>query len=220
MTRQGMAFFDFDGTIIKGDSIVPFLLYGYKKGFVPLGAFFKAVLAAIGYAFGRLSDVEAKQRSLAFLMGKNKKEIDVLAENFFNDILKKRCYHQALETIEQCKREGLKVLIVSASPDVYMQAVKTGLGADAIIATRCALDENNVYLGGLASNNCKGFEKTLRIAEFVASAGLDVDFEKSKGFGDSFSDVPMLELTAHPVIINGKKKTILRTPHMQHTQWK
>ncbi len=220
MKRQGVAFFDFDGTIIKGDSIVPYFRYGFKTGFIPFKSLMKALWAYGLFSLKRISDEEAKGRSLGFLKGKTKKETDQWAEDFFNERLKKRCFKKALGEMEELKKKGVKIIIVSASQDVYMQAVKKGLEVDAVIATRCALDENDVHLGCLGSNNCKGFEKTLRIAEYMASAGMDVDFEASFSYGDSLSDVPMLELTRYPTIVNGKRKTITKTPHMAHVRWK
>jgi len=217
---EGVAFFDFDGTMIKGDSIVPFLWYGYKKKFVPVKQLFSAAWAFTLYFLKRLSAAEAKERGLLFLQGKTKEEMAAHAEAFYAEVLKKRLFKDALDSLSACRQKGLKVIIVSASPDVYMQAVKEQLGVFAVIATRCALDANDIYLGCLASDNCKGFEKPLRIAEYMASAGLNVDFESSAGFGDSFSDVPMLELTGQPTIVNGKKRTISKTPHMAHVKWK
>lgn len=220
MALEGVAFFDFDGTIAKGDSIVPFLWYGYKKKFVPLKQLFTAAWASALYFIKRISAAEAKARGLMFLKGKAKQEMDMHAEAFYEDVLKKRLFKDALETLAACRQKGLKVVIVSASPDVYMQAVKEKLGASAVIATRCALDEKDIYLGCLASDNCKGFEKPLRIAEYMASAGLNVDFERSMGFGDSLADVPMLELTGQPTIVNGRKKVVKKTPHMKQVKWK
>ena len=44
--KQAFAFFDFDGTMIPGDSIAAFVRYARKKGIMPRREFFKALLAA------------------------------------------------------------------------------------------------------------------------------------------------------------------------------
>ena len=42
MTPTAFAFFDFDDTLAKGDSIFPFLLYCIKRGYAPKIQLFKA----------------------------------------------------------------------------------------------------------------------------------------------------------------------------------
>lgn len=219
MLHTGIALFDFDGTIVKGDSIVPFICYSALKGFAPPWASFKAVWAYIRYGLKLIDDLKAKEEALSFLKGKPKSAADALSERFYQDVLKKRLFPEALKELEQCRQDGLIVLIVSASPDVYMHAVKNGLGVQAVIATRCALDADDVYLGRLASQNCKGFEKTLRVAEYLAALGIEPDMASSRSYGDTLSDVPMLRLTRFATLVNGSRRAIRETADLRHVTW-
>lgn len=220
MKQQGIALFDFDGTIAKGDSIVPFVLYSVRKGFAPVSSIFTALFASVKYML-KLSDAaRAKEESIAFLRGKPKHTVDSFAEQFYADVLRKRLFPDAVREIDACRQKGLMVIIVSASPDAYMQAVKKGLGVADVIATRCALDEKEQYIGKLSSENCKGFQKTLRVAEYLAARGLEADMRVSCSYGDSPSDVPMLLLTNKQTVVNGSRRLVKDTPQMKHVVWK
>lgn len=220
MITQGIALFDFDGTISRGDSIIPFMIYAVQKKFAPFSCIPKAIIAYARYAFKRITAVQAKDIAMAFLRGKSKTEVDAFATQFFSDVLQKRLYQDALIELAKCRQEKLCILLVSASPDAYMLVLKDLLQVDDVIATRCARDAEDRYLGQLASENCKGFEKTLRIAEYLAAHGIEVDLAKSRSYGDSLSDLPMLELTPRPTVINASCRLRKKTAHMKHIKWR
>ena len=61
MEKQAtLALFDFDGTIIPGDSIVRYTRWARKKGAMSWGKFLKACLAAIGYPLRLVSSERSK----------------------------------------------------------------------------------------------------------------------------------------------------------------
>ncbi len=221
MTRQGFALFDFDGTLAKGDSIVPFSLYAVRKGFAPLLYVSRLAQAVFGYALHIYSDAQAKERALSFLRGKSVKEVRDFSESFFREILRPRIYPDARREIERCKAEGLRVLVVTASPEVYLQPLLEELGVDDIIGTRVDVTPEGIYSGLLSGNNCKGLEKPLRIAEYLAAKGYVLDTASSWAYGDTASDLPMMNLTGHPVAVNAREK-LRKTAgtDVQHVSWR
>jgi HAD superfamily hydrolase (TIGR01490 family) len=219
MRRTGIAFFDFDGTVVRGDSILPFIRYGIKTGFAPHSAAIRALWAYMRYAFHLIGADKAKEASLSFLRGKTSLETDIFAEAFYEHILKKRLYPAAVREINQLAREGFTILLVTASPDAYMNILQRKLAITDVIATRLALDEQSRYTGRLASANCSGFEKTLRVAEYLAAGGLEPDLRVSRSYGNSLSDQPMLELTRLAVLVNGSRKARRRMPGITYAKW-
>ena len=220
MTRKAIALFDFDGTLSKGDSIIPFLKYCVKTGFAPWYVLPKG--AALGAMYlTRLvkSDTWAKERALSFLKGKGYWETQQVAEGFYREVLSRRIYPKGLEEIRRLREKGYVILIVSASPDVYMEPVRRALEAEAVLATRCGLDAMHLYTGGFASLNCRGFEKTLRIAEYLAAKGYELDVDLSRAYGDSAGDWPMMCLTANPVAVNAKKSLLKKAPQIERAHW-
>ena len=111
------------------------------------------------------------------------------------------------------------MLVVSASPSVYMDVLPEFLPADGVIATTCGMDEQGCF-NGLVGENCKELQKPLRIAAYLAAKHLVLLPEKSCAYGDSKSDVPMLSLVSSPVLVNPKEGLKAMLPNARVVTWR
>lgn len=220
MTVQAsFALFDFDKTLCRGDSVLPYLLYCIRKGHAPKGQIFRA---AAGYVKQRIKPslvTVAKMEALSFITGKTEKEMDDIARGFFREVQQKKFFKDGLEELKRLRKEGKKILVVSASASVYMRVLPEFLPVDAVLSTVCAVDEDGRY-NGLIGENCKGLQKPLRIAEYLAANHMTLDYATSCAYGDSASDAPMLSLTAQPVMVNPAKGLKAVLPEAKEVSWK
>ena len=109
------ALFDFDDTLARGDSVVPYLLYCIRRGVAPWTQLFRAVR---GYVHQRLHPEEiaaAKTIALSFLRGQTRQRMDDLARDFFRDVLTKRFYQEGVAELQRLRQEGYTVVVISAS---------------------------------------------------------------------------------------------------------
>ncbi len=212
------ALFDFDNTLAKGDSIVPFLMYCIRRGQAPWYQVFKALHGFLEQKRNPEKISTAKGRTLSFLKGRKQDEVHDLARSFWRDSLSKRLYEAGIAEMKKLKSQGYYVLVVSASPSVYMDVLPEFLPADGVISTVCGLDAQACY-NGLVGENCKELQKPLRIAEYLASNHLVLDPQQSRAYGDSKSDAPMLSLVATPVVVNGNKDLQALVPTATTVYW-
>ncbi len=203
---EHFALFDFDGTIAKGDSIISFMWYSFVKKEMTLKQLLKAGTAYMGYAFGRIDDTQAKEVAISFLQGKQQAYVQAFCQKWYDEKMASKIFVQAAAEIDQLKKEGCLVLVITASPDVYMDPFKKAFGITDVIGTRVDIDNQNIYSGRISGNNCRGIEKNLRLAEYLAAKGWTLDTEKSCGYGNSSHDEAMLHLVGKPVLINPSKK--------------
>ncbi len=220
MIRQGFALFDMDGTVTKGDSILPMIRYAAKTRLAKKSQLPCIALAFLGYSLGLLSDTRAKEMAISFLKGKTAAQIHDFAEAFCRDVLIRRVLPGARAEIKACREAGLRVLLVTASPDFYLQPLMRELHLDGIIGTRADVSPEGVYTGRIAGLNCRSMEKPLRIAEYLAAGGYELDTENSRAYGDSGHDWPMMSLVKHPVAVNAKKTLLRRCGDCRQTVWK
>ena len=211
MTEKA-AFFDFDGTCIRGDSVVHIVRYACKNGVSPLRVF-PAVGWGLLYKLGLASECAAKTHGLRFLQRMNPEQRDEFCRNFVRDDLKKRVFKDAEDCIRDLKEQGFEIWLVSASTENYMHYVKELMGAGTLLCT--PIDEN-----GTVKNNCKGEEKVRRIKAEIARRGIAVNFDACAAFGDSKSDSPMLNLTGRKCAVNAKKALIKKLPACEKLSWK
>lgn len=191
------AFFDFDGTMRRGDSIVPFLGLARRKGFMSLKVYLNAGRYALKYYLTKSCTAEeVKEKALSFLPGMEAEERRALCASFAEK-LTEEVYPAARRAWDQAGEEGYLRVLLSASPDCYMRDVAKELKADALLCT--PVDEQ-----GHISRNCKGEEKVRRALAWAEERG--VDMRASRAYGDSGSDAPILRAVGEGWAVNPKRK--------------
>lgn len=211
--QKTFALFDFDGTLCPGDSLIPFCLYAFRHGRCSLPRLLFGGLAGIGYGLRLVSARQSKQAALGFLKGMTVAEADALAQSFCREKLLPRLYPQGVQAVKDHHNARERALLVSASPELYLKFLRERLPLDGIVATRLHVDETGRYTGQIAGENCRGVEKPLRLAEYLAARGEEIDYASSCAYGDSAGDAPMMELCARKAAINPKRKLMKRLCH-------
>lgn len=218
MRQAAFALFDFDKTLSRGDSVVPFLLYCIRRGVAPVGQLPRALH---GYVRQRIHPEQialAKEWTLSFLAGRAKAEVDELARDFWRDALRQRIFRQGEAELARLRAEGYAIVVVSASASAYMNVLPEFLPVDGVLATVCGVDADGRY-NGRVGENCKGVQKPLRIAEYLAANHLTLDYDASRAYGDSASDAPMLSLVANPVLVNPQPGLRKAFPEARVVKW-
>lgn len=195
--KKSFAIFDVDHTIINIDSMFAMLFFGIKKK--PLTVFYLPVILIkmILYSL-KIIDVKRAKEAIYFpikFLGEND------FEEFYDNVLLRRIYPDVMKTLEKHKEYGCHVLLVSASPEIYLKYFKKNTSIDGVIGTRLKL-MNNRCTNIIEGENCKGFEKVKRINEYLEKNDLKIDFENSFAYSDSLSDKPMLSLVKNRYRVN------------------
>ena len=209
---QPLALFDFDGTLIPGDSIVALVRYARKRGVLSLGDSLRAAFAALGYGLGLVSAADSKNAALRFRMRLTEQERDALDRAFVKECLLPIVYPQGKACIERHRQAGRVPVIVTASTENYMRYVAEALNIPVLLATPMKPD-------GTIGDNCKGEKKPRRIRRWLDERGIQADFAASYAYGDSKSDLPMLRMCGHPVQVNPKKALRKAAPDMEKKIW-
>ena len=216
-TPTAFVFTDFDDTLAKGDSILPYLLYCIRRGLAPRRQLLKAAVAFLRWKLQPSTGRAAKETSLSFIAGRTVAEMDEIARDFFREEQSKRFFREGVSEMQRLREKGVKVVVVSASSDVYMRVLPEFLPCDEVICTVCETMDG-VYTGKVGKN-CKGEEKVARIQAWLDERDLSINRAASSGYGDSPSDAPMLLLTGTPVLVNPKKKLRACIPGGRIAHW-
>ena len=200
------ALFDFDGTLIRGDSILLMVLYARRKNLLDRRQLCAALWVAVRYGLHLTPAVRAKECALSFLAGKSAPGVETVVQSFYHDVLEPRLRPQGIATIARHRDAGHEVLLISASSSFYLEPLKAKLGLTDIIGTRFDFDPIGTFTGRVCGDNCRGVQKPLRLAEYLAAKGDRLDYETSTAYGDSYGDLSMLRLCAHKVAVNPKRR--------------
>ena len=157
-----MAAFDFDGTITRRDTLVPFLrqVAGHR-GF---GAAFVAALPALRAAERR----EAYKAAVLHRILGGLRAADLHAEaRAYGSDLSSRFRPEIVDRIRWHQDEGHEVVIVSASLRAYLDPVVEHLGLDGVCAVELEVDDEGLLTGHMVGANCRGPEKVRRLTDWL-----------------------------------------------------
>ena len=188
-----VAVFDFDGTMVPGDSLIPFTWRAAGPVAFVLAALRRGPRIILATAFGIGSRDTAKEAFLrSALRGRSLAAVRKQAEAFAAD-LEERIDPSSLRRLEWHRDQGHELVLVSASLDVYLEPLGRRLGFDAVLASRLAVDESaDLVTGGLDGPNVRAHEKVARLRRWLGGDPCEL-----WAYGDSAGDRELLALADH-----------------------
>lgn len=183
-----LALFDFDGTITFSDTFTPFLYFASSRGHI-VRQYIRLAPKILEYKLGLLPATEMRALAAgAALGGRPETELRKLGAAYAEEVLPGRVRPHALERIRWHQQRGDRVVVVSASLEVYLRPWAEVLALD-VIATELGV-EADVITGGYSGGDCTGLEKARRVeARYRLS-----DFSNVFAYGDTSEDAALLSL--------------------------
>ncbi|MDH5784997.1 MAG: HAD-IB family hydrolase [Chromatiales bacterium] len=192
MQSNVVALFDFDGTVTTRDSLLPFLWHLLGPWKLMRYAFILSPLL-IGYALRLIPNGVAKERLLGRMVGGMLlTRLQGEAQRFARDILPRLVRRSCAERIAWHQAQGHRVIIVSASLELYLRPWAVSQGIGDVLATRLAEVQGRAadHFDGV---NCYGGEKAQRVQEYLG----DLSKLEIYAYGDSRGDREMLSMADH-----------------------
>jgi phosphatidylglycerophosphatase C len=157
-----LAVFDLDGTITRHDTLIQYVLGYLKTRPWRVFGFLLALPAVLRYLLG-LSDRGSLKASVIHwtLGGSRRADIEAWTVRFVARLLQRGVFREALDRIAAHRRAGDVLVLMSASPDLYVPAIARELGFDVTICTGVRWMSDRLD-GALTTPNCRGQEKAVR----------------------------------------------------------
>ena len=184
---MNIALFDFDGTISSKDSFMLYTLYISGSIKFVIGLLILSPIL-IMYKFRLVSNQFMKSSIIRFYY-KNLSldQAKKLSKSFNSEILAKIIRKKALDRIEWHKKNNDKIVVVTASPDLWLNDWCNKNDLD-LVSTRLEVTDGK-FTGNLIGMNCFGPEKVRRVKEKYELE----NYEKIYDYGDSRGDKELLE---------------------------
>ncbi len=180
--------FDFDGTLTVKDSFTAFLKWRAGPVRYALGLA-RLMPAAVAYLFhrdrGRIKAAAVGE----FLRGVPHDALEADARKFAETHARKLLRPDAVATWKRWRKQRVRLVIVTASPELVVGPFGRGLGADAVLGTQLSYDPQNRILGAFSGPNCRGAEKVVRLKEVFGP-----DFRLKAAYGDTSGDTEMIAM--------------------------
>lgn len=216
----GLAVFDFDGTLARGDSLLPFLAR------VAGGDTLRRHLAGsvAGAASRRFPVRPLAGRHLpgreTLVKGGDASDADDDFKTAFKRRLLRRClagvplerareaaaemgawvrWHTPLrDTLMRHADQGHRILVATGALTLYMPVLLADLPVHDLLGTEMAVGEDGLLTGEMVAGNCVRAEKARRLALWMEETG---PYGRRWGYGNQPSDLPFLALMDEATVV-------------------
>ncbi|MFX0548839.1 HAD-IB family hydrolase [Hathewaya histolytica] len=202
---EKLAIFDVDFTLTKKETLLEFYKFMLKKHPKFLIYIPRTVFSGLFYVLKFHDEKKTKEIFTRFIRGIREEDMEDIVKEFYEKVLCRIIYKDSIDMIAKLKKEGCKVILISASPEFYLKSLYNIKEVDKIIGTRIS-KKDGIYQNKLEGENCKGEEKVRRLKSYIKEKNIDVDFKNSYMFSDSLADLPLFKLVGKPYLINYNKK--------------
>ena len=217
MPERLLAIFDLDGTITRHDTLWP-----YIRGFLRAhpGRWWRlapCLLPLTAYVCGARDRGRLKGAIIRWTLGGvSRATLAAWSAEFTARLLRRGLYAEALDCIASLRRESACLVLLSASPDLYVPTIAKALGFDEWACTIVRWRDDDTLDGALASANQRGPEK----ARYVRSLLAERQPQTSRAYGNSPADLEHLQLVSAGTYVNGRAQELAGMPNVQAVIWR
>ena len=193
-TAKGIAAFDFDGTLVAGDSLPRYLsrLLGRSR--------FASVLSASGPAMAAAYRSTGRDGAKAALLKRAVAGVEAaramdVGESFAG-LLAGQVRPRMADRIEWHREQGHRLVLVSASLGLYLIPFGKLRSFDEVIATALEVGPDDRLTGLLQGPNVRAAQKAVLLRELIGSEAVTV-----WAYGDSRGDREMLAMADFPTLL-------------------
>lgn len=196
MRKRQMVAFDFDGTLIRRDSLLEFIrfVFGNVKLVIGLARYMPVIIAA---KLGLYHNGKAKEKVFSYFFGGMSYATFRKYGEVFAGKLDSMLKAEGMELLEYYQRSGFTVFVVSASVEEWVRPWCNNHQIRNVIGTQVETLPNGVLSGRFRTPNCYGAEKRRRFLETEPNR----DEYVLHVYGDSRGDKELIEFADFGKII-------------------
>lgn len=195
-----IAFFDFDETLIVGNSGQLWIRRELREGNITPTQFLRAAVWMLRYKMGWASMDDALRTAIGSLRGQSEQALRARTRAFYETEVRMLYRTGARPALERHRARGDAVVLLTASSVYLSELVAAELGLDDVLCNRFEVDEAGAHTGRPVGNLCFGAGKLGYAEAYAQQRG--VSLSDCWFYTDSYSDLPVLERMGHPVVVN------------------
>ncbi|MDR0730115.1 MAG: HAD-IB family hydrolase [Treponema sp.] len=191
-------FFDVDYTLLRSSTSWYVLLEALKRRVVKFRQLRQLPLEWLRYKTGRIHQdfIEIAVKRLA---GLDRRVLEELAQVCFETRLKTNLYREGLCLIGEIRRRGEPVYLASSSIKTLLEPLERFLAVDGSLASVLEFS-GGTSTGRLSGKALFGPNKLEAVRDWLEQRA--VKPEDLFFYSDSYTDLPLLEFSGHPVAVN------------------
>lgn len=195
---MSIAFFDLDRTILSINSGTGWVLREWKSGRLGYLKLVRALSWLAQYRMGLADLGDSIRLAVQDLEGDLEQEIRQRSEAYWDEEVVEHIRAQARETIEEHRKKGDKLVLLSGTSLYLAECAQRELALDAILCNRFEVQAER-FTGRCVEPISYGEGKTILAQQYAQRVGEDL--KDCFFYTDSYSDLDTLKHVGHPVVV-------------------
>ena len=197
------AFFDLDGTLVRGFTATVHAAHRIRNRQSGFGEVSGIVEATLRYKLGRMQFARLLQRASGYLAGESLTDLERLGDELFRSRVAARLFPVMTQVVAAHQQRGHTVALSSSALTMHAGPVARHLGIDHVLCNHFETDGADRLTGRIAKPIVWGRQKASAVTEF--STGRGIDLTQSFCYADGTEDIPVLSAVGHPYAVNPRQ---------------
>ena len=216
MNERNLAVFDLDGTLTRHDTLVPFIAGFLWRHPWRLWRLARCLAPLLRYATGPRDRAVLKSSIIQHTLGGvASAPLARWADRFAARLLHAGLYAEALECLSAHRRTQDYLVLLSASPNLYVPVIAQALGFDECLCTEVHWRSDGTLDGRLSSANRRGAEKARCVNTLLAEHQPLLSY----AYGNSPADLEHLQRVSAGTYVNGSPAALVNLPNVRAVRW-
>jgi HAD superfamily hydrolase (TIGR01490 family) len=198
-----IAFFDFDETLIVGNSGNLWIRRELRSGNINRLQALRAASWMVRYRLGFASMEEALRTAIRSLAGTPEQALRQRTRDFYEEEVRQLYRSGARAAVDHHRSLGEACVLLTASSLYLSELVSAELRLDGVLCTRFRV-RDGVHTGESEGEVCFGAAKLRYAQEYAQRRG--VSLAACTFYTDSYTDLPVLEGVGRPVVVNPDRR--------------
>lgn len=196
---MGVAFFDVDGTIVRGATGLLALETFRRAGYITYWSTAQAIAYHLLHKAGVMDSDAAYRKAVAPFVGRPVSEVAEHAARLYVERVRPMIHVDAVKAAEAHRAQGDAVVLLSATSMLLLRHFRDAMPLDDIIAFE-QLEADGRLLADWVRPPPYGENKLVLAERWAAAHGMSL--VDAAYYADSISDLPVLERVGRPFPVN------------------
>lgn len=199
------AFFDFDGTVISGYSVMAFIKEQVRRGHLSPRELAELLSTMASFGLGGVGFSAMMVAATQFLRGIREDSYANFGEELFESHIARLIYPESRALVQAHLKKGHTVAIITSATPYQVKPAARELGIEHVLCTELEV-KDGVFTGAVLQPTCFGPGKVTAAESLSERFGADLD--KSYFYSDSYDDIQLLERVGNPRPLNPSNKLL------------
>ncbi|MGO8998751.1 MAG: HAD family hydrolase [Polyangiaceae bacterium] len=200
MARTRAALFDLDRTLVRKQTASLYVRYQREIGEATWRDAVRTAYWVAQYTLGIVNADDVAAKVMQGFAGMSETALAARCDDWFRRFVEVHVCDRGREAVAHHRDRGDVVAIVTGTSPYVARPVGRCVGIEHFVTTELEVGENGCFTGRLIEPLCYGAGKIVRATRLAEELGFDL--REAIFYSDSFTDLPLLEYVAEPVVVN------------------